>query len=86
MAVNTPKNFSPEEIKEVTELQEQFNKITFQFGQLKIGKISLEKQELYIKKLYSSLETKEKELAKKFTTKYGKGSLDIETGKFIPVE
>ena len=86
MTINTPKNFTPEEIEEVTKLQEQFNKITFQFGQLKIGKISLEKQELYIKKLYSSLEIKEKELAKKLTDKYGKGSLDIETGKFIPTE
>ena len=89
MAVKTPKNsknFTSEEIKEITELQDQFNKITIQFGQLKIGKISLEKQESYITKLYSSLENKERDLAKKFTEKYGKGSLDIETGEFTPTK
>ena len=33
-----------------------------------------------------SAEQKETDLAQKFSDKYGKGSLDIETGKFTPTE
>tara|TARA_R110000824_G_scaffold97522_4_gene233070 strand:+ start:221 stop:481 length:261 start_codon:yes stop_codon:yes gene_type:complete len=86
MSVNTPKKFTPEELKEVKDLQDEFNKITFQFGQFKISKISLEKQEVYLNQQYSSLESKEKELAKKYTDKYGKGNLDIESGEFNSIE
>ena len=86
MAVKKSTKFSPEELKEVKDLQDQFNRTTFRFGQLNISKISLEKQEVYLKQQYSSLEDKEKELAKKYTNKYGKGNLDIESGEFVSIE
>ena len=78
MAVKAPQKFTPEEIKEVAEVQKLFNQLTFQFGQLTLSKISIEKQELYLVKKYSTLEDKEKELAKKFT--------DIETGEFTSIK
>ena len=40
----------------------------------------------YLKNELFSLEEKETIIAKTFTDKYGKGSLDIETGEFTPVE
>ena len=86
MAIKTPKKFSPEELKEVTDLQENFNKVTFRLGQLSINRIRLEQQEILLKTHLSNLEKEEKELAKKFTDKYGKGNLDIDTGEFIPIE
>tara|TARA_Y100001938_G_C7966552_1_gene367092 strand:- start:514 stop:774 length:261 start_codon:yes stop_codon:yes gene_type:complete len=86
MAIKTPKKFSPEELKEVTDLQENFNKVTFRLGQLYINRTKLEEQEILLKTHLSNLEKEEKELAKKFTDKYGKGNLDIDTGEFIPIE
>ena len=86
MAIKTPKKFSPEELKEVTTLQENFNKVTFRLGQLYINRTKLEEQEILLKTHLSNLEKEEKELAKKFTDKYGKGNLDIDTGEFIPIE
>ena len=39
-----------------------------------------------LKKALAELEKEETSLAKSLTEKYGKGSLDIETGTFIPAE
>ena len=38
----------------------------------------------YIKAEIKKIETEEQELAKSLSDKYGRGSLDIETGTFTP--
>ena len=38
----------------------------------------------YLKNQLKDLEKKETSIAKKLSSKYGKGSIDIETGTFIP--
>ena len=62
------------------------NTTIFQLGQLKINQIKLEQQEKTLKEQLSNLEQLEKDIAKELTDKYGKGSLDIETGNFSPLE
>ena len=86
MAIRGPKKFTPEEIQELQNIQENLNSLSFQFGQLQISKIKLQEQENYLKVQLDSLSKKESELAKKLTDKYGKGNLDLETGEFIPVD
>jgi|TARA_R110000803_G_scaffold206135_1_gene273212 hypothetical protein len=80
------KAVSPKDIEEIKNLQNDLNNLHLKFGQLTINKIKLENQENILKKELSSLETQESNIAKVFTDKYGKGSLDIETGEFTPVE
>ena len=75
-----------QDIDKIKKLQENLTSIGTQFGQIKIAKIKLEDQEIVLKKELSSLEAQETDIAKTFTDKYGKGSLDIETGEFTPVE
>ena len=86
MAVKGPKKFTEEEVKELQDLQNKFNALSFQFGQLQISKIKFQEQEDFLKKQLASLSQEETKTAKKLTDKYGKGSLDIETGEFIPVD
>ena len=45
-----------------------------------------EVQESFLKSQLKMLEEKETNLAKQLSDKYGKGSLDTETGEFTPVE
>tara|TARA_R110000744_G_scaffold338151_2_gene443347 strand:+ start:63 stop:356 length:294 start_codon:yes stop_codon:yes gene_type:complete len=75
-----------QDIDKIKKLQKNLTSIGTQFGQIKIAKIKLEDQEIVLKKELSSLEAQETDIAKTFTDKYGKGSLDIETGEFTPVE
>ena len=82
----TCEDFTKEEIHEIKNLQTEMNRIIFQLGQLKISEVRLKKAGDNLKNALESAEQKETDLAQKFSDKYGKGSLDIETGKFTPTE
>ena len=79
-------SFSPEELKQLKNLRTELSNMTAQFGQLYVNKIKLEEQETLLKKSLAELEQKENILAKELTTKYGKGSINLETGTFTPTE
>ena len=86
MAIKTPKKVSPEEIEQITTLQTNINKLTRHLGELQINKFRIKEQENLLKEQLLTFGKEESKLAKEFTNKYGKGSLDIETGEFTPVE
>ena len=86
MAVKGPKKFTSEELKRIQDHQDKLNRIQVQFGQLAMTKIRLENQENYLKEQLTLLNKEEANIAKDLTDKYGKGSLDIETGKFTPIK
>ena len=46
----------------------------------------IKEQEELLKKELRTLEETEQKTAKKLSSKYGKGKLDLDTGEFIPVE
>ena len=81
---SSPSSFSEKELKEIKDLRMSLNTLTFQLGQVYIEKMKIEEQENILKNQLKDLEKKEISIAKKLTTKYGKGSIDIETGTFIP--
>ena len=78
--------FSKEELEQLTTLQSKSQNATLQFGQLYLSKIRLEEQETALKAYVKSLEEEEAKIAKSLSDKYGKGSIDIETGEFTPSE
>jgi len=81
----SPQSFSQQELEEIKNLRDKLNTLSFQFGQLHIQKLKLEEQENNFKEQLKSLEKQESILAKKLTNKYGKGSIDLETGTFTPI-
>ena len=76
--------FTEEELKSLQELQGTYSSITMSMGQLTLSRLSLDNQEEQLKIALADTRTKENELAKSLTDKYGKGSLDISTGEFTP--
>ena len=81
---SSPTSFSEEELKDIKDLRFSLDKITFQLGQIVVEKIQLEKSENQLKNQLKDLEIKEASIVKNLSSKYGKGSIDIETGTFIP--
>jgi hypothetical protein len=81
---NSPTSFSEQELKEIKDLRLSLNTLTFQLGQVYIEKMKIEEQENIFKNQLKDLEKKEISIAKTLSSKYGKGSIDIETGTFIP--
>jgi predicted FMN-binding regulatory protein PaiB len=81
---SSPISFSEQELKEIKDLRLSLDTLVFQLGQISVEQFKLEEQEINLKNKLKDLAKKEISIAKKLTTKYGKGSIDIETGKFIP--
>ena len=80
----SPQSFSQQELDEIKKLRDNLSELTFQLGQLSIQKIKVKDQEKKLINRLNSLEEKENSIAKKITDKYGKGSIDLETGTFTP--
>jgi hypothetical protein len=86
MALKTPTKFTKEELDKLKTLQTKIDTLTVRFGSLNIAKIKLEKQESLLISELSNLQQEETKTATELTTKYGKGSLNTDTGEFTPIE
>ena len=62
------------------------DQIIIRFGQLSINRESLNSQEVVLKEQLTKLKVKETNLAKTLSEKYGKGTFDLETNEFRPVD
>ncbi len=82
----SPQAFTEQELNQLKDLRSKLNKVTSQFGQLTISKIKIQETENSLKTQLSALEKQETDLAKVLSNKYGKGTINIETGNFTPVE
>ncbi len=83
------KKLSEEEIQSLKAIQDSFLQLTAQLGQLSLERLSLdmaidengESQEK-LKDLFIQLKKDESKIQESFGTKYGTGSVNLETGEF----
>ena len=80
------KKFTQEEINSLKSFQLRMEQVVNQLGRVHLSKIKLDEQENLLKNEIKNIEKAEQELAQTLTNKYGKGSLDIETGTFTPID
>ena len=73
---------TPEELEQLKKLQLDMDTLIVAFGNHAIQELAITKQKEVIEQELSALKTREVDLAKNLTDKYGRGTLDIETGKF----
>ena len=85
------KKFTDEELKEVQVLRNRMSTLVANFGELKLEQImhdqkteNIKKAEENLNKEYSDIQKKELELVKVYNEKYGRGTLDLESGTFTP--
>ena len=78
--------FTDEELKKVQDIKEQYNKLTVQLGQIELDRNLLDEQRNVLNTEYSNLRDMEMEFAKGLSNKYGVGSLNLQTGVFVPTE
>ena len=91
MGSDEPVKFTDEELSSLQELQNTYASISTQFGQIKVGRINLERQMYNLDEMEENLtkdwETNrqtETDLVKSLNEKYGAGTLNPTTGEFIP--
>jgi len=78
--------FSEEELKQIQNIQNSYTVIQNQFGQFKLAQINLDEREVELEETLKNLQVEEKKFLDKTTEKYGQGSLNAETGVFIPTK
>ena len=84
MAKNTPIKFTEDELKKLKDLQNQVDQIIVSLGQIALQRNQLDKIEEDTKKQFDLLKNQETALGEEFSKKYGVGTLDINSGEFIP--
>ena len=88
---NKETKFSDEELQELRDLQTNYQQKVFDFGNLKVEKMLMEKRQVNLEDKEESLQEEwegvqeqERELVQKLTDKYGPGQLDPTSGVFTP--
>ena len=81
---NKATKFTEDEIKSLTDVRGKFTEISYKLGQIEIQKMALkEERERYLQ-FFKETQEEEKKSAKELIAKYGKGTIDIDSGEFIP--
>lgn len=78
------KKLTTEEIQRITELQQKNNALATELGQIELIKLNLQSRREAAEKFLEELRSEEQELGKELTDKYGSGSINLETGEFVP--
>ena len=86
MALKQAQKFTEEELTTLKNIQSKSQAATLKCGQLYLSKLRLEEQEKFLQNQIKELEQEETQIAQQLTNKYGKGSIDIDTGEFTPTE
>ena len=83
--------FTDEELQELRDLQTNYQQKVFDFGNLIVEKMLMEKRqaelderEVELQEGWEGVQEQERELVAKLTDKYGPGQLDPQTGVFTP--
>ena len=79
------KKLSQEELKQIQNIQNKNQLITLEFGQIELIKLNLEERVQNAKEYLVKLKQEEKALATTLEEVYGKGSINLEKGEFIPL-
>jgi len=77
--------FNDEELKEIREVQNLYNTVVFQAGQVYLDEITLHDRKGQVESNLQEVKKREQEIVSKLTTTYGQGSINLETGEFTPV-
>ena len=81
-----PIKFTPEEIQEIQDLQQLYTTVVTQAGQVHLEEITLHERKGQVEANFGEVKRKEQEILSNLNTKYGEGSINLETGEFTPVE
>jgi hypothetical protein len=73
-----------EELGTIRELQEKNRAVVLEFGEIEIITLNVAKRKENAVKFLDELRTQEQEFGKALSEKYGDGSVDLESGEFIP--
>jgi|TARA_R110000803_G_scaffold69629_1_gene132065 enoyl-[acyl-carrier-protein] reductase (NADH) len=78
------KVLSEEEINKLKDLKSRFKQLTDVVGETEVQIMNLEFTKNNLKQQFINIQQEEVKLAKELEEKYGKGSISLDSGEFLP--
>jgi phosphopantetheine adenylyltransferase len=78
------KKLSKEELAQIEEIQTRTQAVKTELGQLGLAEIDLKNRRTNVENYLVETQELETKLVKDLEDKYGKGSIDLQNGEFIP--
>lgn len=75
-----------EELQQIEGIQKRMQAVKTELGQLGLAEIDLKNRRTNVENYLSETQEIEGQLVKDLEDKYGKGSIDLQNGEFIPSE
>ena len=75
-----------DEMKELTDIRNNFSNLTLMIGETVIGVANLENRKQELLNELTKITEKQNDISKKLEDKYGKGNISLETGEFSPIK
>ena len=74
------------EIQKIVDIQQRANRLSMELGKIELSKLSLDKKKDQVISMLPELEKDENLLMEILKSKYGNGTIDLETGEFAKQE
>lgn len=78
------KKLSKKELEKIQEIQTRTEAVKTELGQLGLAEIDLKNRRTNVESYLTETQDLESKLVKELEDKYGKGSIDLNNGEFIP--
>ena len=73
-----------EELQQIADLQNKNRAIVTEFGEVELIKLNIEARTENAKKFLAELRQEEQNFGKELSEKYGDGTVDLQSGEFVP--
>ena len=73
-----------EELQTIAELQQKNNAVVSELGQIELSRMAVEARRANAETYLADLRKEEDEFGKTLSDKYGIGSIDLDSGEFVP--
>lgn len=73
-----------EELQTIADLQQKNTAVVSELGQIELARMSVEARRANAENFLAELRKSEEELANSLNEKYGAGSIDLQSGEFVP--
>lgn len=80
------KKLTQEELQQISDIQNKYQVISQELGNIELQKIALEGRRQATEKFLLETQTQERELIEAIEKEYGKGNVNLNTGEFTPVQ
>ena len=80
------KKLTKEEMSQIETIKQKSQAITSELGQIELLKLQLKARRQNAEDYLKELQQEEKDLAEALELAYGKGTIDLEKGEFLPFE